>query len=169
MAPKLQLVTQKNLGYFTGTSAANGTQCVMGFISPGLVVVQFTLSGELIGASEREFNREMWDELTRSPVWHEGLDPVPQPFQWLRQLQEQLAFREGPVQVHPFTLEPSYPITLDIVSGMTRHMIKHPDEFASDEVREAHQEIAAWDEECDHAFTWNEEVMLAPDGRIEST
>jgi hypothetical protein len=169
MAPKLRLITQEHLGYFTGMSAAHHTQCLIGFLPLGLVLLQFTLEGEFVGIDVEPFQADMWTDLSRSPVRHAGQDPIPRPFQRLAHLQTQIGFNETPITLDPFSLEPAYPVVLDIVSGMTRYTVAHPDEFEPEEVVEAQEEIARWTDKCEHAFTWNEEVMLRPDGRLAST
>lgn len=167
MRPRLRVVSNPSRAYYAGVSPSH--QLLMGFLPPGLVLVRFDLQGQLRDVQDRPLPKEIWDEWRLSPV--NLLDPsvVPRAVQGFQQWQEEIGFSEAPVNLYPFDLDPRYPIALDIVSGMSRHMVAHPDEYDPEEVEEAQNEITEWNDRCMHAFTWNEEYLLRPDGQIVST
>lgn len=165
----LRLVSNAYRGYHTGMGGS--FQILIGFLSPGLVLIRFDKDGRLIDAQDRHFSKDLLEEWVHPPVNPSEGNKIMRPrgYNELKRWETELGFTECPISVLPFTLEPRYPVELDYVPGSEREILANPDDYSPEEVDAAKQYASQWNEGFPYAFTWNEEFLIAPDGTVCST
>jgi hypothetical protein len=165
-----RLVSDKWVGYFTGTAGEN--QVILGFQRPGIVAVFFDDAGKLLRVEEDRLDEDILVEWSRPPYDPRNPDKElrPRSFQRLRTVAAKIGFEEAAITIQPFDLESSYSISMNPVTGEIQEILDNPDDYSQAERIEAREYLRQANEGVGpFAFQWDQEFLMNPDGTINTT